>query len=134
MFALETLRSLHDDRRLLDTGSWQELADGLDDQYLPPSEAVSDVLVSKTLAAAQRAEVGTVVVGGGFSANSRLRELMAERGAVHGIEVRIPPIRYCTDNGAMIAALGAAMLRSGVAPSQHAFPADSGMPLTTIAA
>ena len=98
------------------------------------SEAVADVLVSKTLAAAQRAGVGTVVVGGGFSANSRLRELMAERGAVHGIEVRIPPIRYCTDNGAMIAALGSAMLRSGVAPSEPAFPADSGMPLTTIAA
>ena len=96
------------------------------------SEAVADVLVSKTLAAAQRAEVGTVVVGGGFSANSRLRELFAERGEVHGIEVRIPPIRYCTDNGAMIAALGSAMLRSGVTPSEMAFPADSGMSLATI--
>ena len=98
------------------------------------SEAVADVLVSKTLAACQRAGVDTVVIGGGFSANSRLRELAAERGAVHGIEVRIPPIRYCTDNGAMIAALGSAMLRSGVAPSSLDLPVDSAMPLATIRA
>ena len=98
------------------------------------SEAVADVLVSKTLVAAQRAGTGTVVVGGGFSANSRLRELFAERGQVHGIEVRIPPIRYCTDNGAMIAALGSAMLRSGVAPSAIDIPVDSGMPLTLVRA
>ncbi|MEE6280746.1 tRNA (adenosine(37)-N6)-threonylcarbamoyltransferase complex transferase subunit TsaD [Georgenia sp. MJ170] len=94
------------------------------------SEAVADVLVSKTLAACQRTGVDTVVIGGGFSANSRLRELAAERGAVHGIEVRIPPIRYCTDNGAMIAAMGAAMLRSGVSPSSLDLPVDSGMPLS----
>ncbi len=98
------------------------------------SEAVADVLVSKTLAACQRTGTRTVVIGGGFSANSRLRELAAERGAAHGIEVRIPPIRYCTDNGAMIAALGSAMLRSGVAPSAVGIAADSGMPLTTVRA
>jgi len=94
------------------------------------SEAVADVLVRKTLAACQYAGCDTLVIGGGFSANSRLRELAAEQGARHGITVRIPPIRYCTDNGAMIAALGSAMLRSGVAPSPLDFPVDSGMPLT----
>src|SRR5690606_28385873 len=98
------------------------------------SEAVADVLVSKTLAACQYKGCDTLVIGGGFSANSRLRELAAERGAQHGIEVRIPPIRYCTDNGAMIAALGSAMLRSGVAPSPVEFPVDSGMPLGVIRA
>ena len=62
------------------------------------------------------------------------RELAAERGERHGIEVRIPPIRYCTDNGAMIAALGSAMLRSGVTPSVDGFPVDSSMPLVTVRA
>lgn len=98
------------------------------------SEAVVEVLVNKALAACQYAGCGTLVIGGGFSANSRLRELAAERGRVHGIEVRIPPVRYCTDNGAMIAALGSALRRAGVAASDLGIGADSGMPLGTIRA
>lgn len=94
-------------------------------------EAVVDVLVTKAIAACRSHKVGTLVVGGGFSANSRLRELVAERGAEAGIEVRVPPLRYCTDNGAMIASLGAAMVRSGVVPSELSISADSGMPLET---
>ncbi|MEE6274393.1 tRNA (adenosine(37)-N6)-threonylcarbamoyltransferase complex transferase subunit TsaD [Georgenia wangjunii] len=98
------------------------------------SEAVADVLVTKALAACRDAGCSTLVIGGGFSANSRLRALAAEEGARLGIDVRIPPIRYCTDNGAMIAALGAAMLRSGVEPSALDLATDSGMPLATIRA
>jgi len=44
MFALETLRSLHEARRLPEERTWQELADGLEEQYLPPTAAVSDVI------------------------------------------------------------------------------------------
>src|SRR5699024_3206155 len=98
------------------------------------SEAVAEVLVDKALAACRDTGCDTLVIGGGFSANSRLRELAAEHGEQRGIAVRIPPIRYCTDNGAMIAALGAAMLRSGVPPSDNGFPVDSGMPLATVRA
>ncbi len=91
--------------------------------------AVADVLTAKTLAACQRHGVDTLVIGGGFSANSQLRELATQRAAAAGVTVRIPPIRYCTDNGAMIAALGAAMLRAGVEPSGLEFGVDSSMPL-----
>lgn len=98
------------------------------------SEAVADVLVTKTLAAATSRGVGTVVVGGGFSANSRLRELAAERFAEAGITLRIPPIRYCTDNGAMIAALGSAVVAAGLPPSDLDITIDSGMPLTRVLA
>ncbi|MFP3714746.1 tRNA (adenosine(37)-N6)-threonylcarbamoyltransferase complex transferase subunit TsaD [Puerhibacterium sp. TATVAM-FAB25] len=94
--------------------------------------AVVDVLTAKTIAACHRHEVDTLVVGGGFSANSQLRELAAKRCAEAGIELRIPPIRYCTDNGAMIAALGSAVVRAGVAPSTLDFGVDSQMPLTTV--
>ena len=69
-------------------------------------------------------------IGGGFSANSQLRDMAAERCAAAGIELRIPPIRYCTDNGAMIAALGSALVRAGVGPSSLDIPVDSSMPLT----
>ena len=94
--------------------------------------AVADVLVSKTLDACERHEVDTLVIGGGFSANSQLRELALLRGAERGIEVRIPPLKYCTDNGAMIAALGAAVVSRGVAPSELTIGVNSSMPLETI--
>lgn len=96
------------------------------------AEAVADVLTAKTIAACQRHGVETLVVGGGFSANSQLRDMAAKRCAEAGIDLRIPPIRYCTDNGAMIAALGSAVVRAGVAPSGLDIPVDSSMPLTTV--
>lgn len=96
------------------------------------AEAVADVLTAKTIAACVRHEVDTLVIGGGFSANSQLRAMAAERCAAAGITVRIPPIKFCTDNGAMIAALGSAAWRRGVAPSALDLPVDSSMPLTRI--
>jgi N6-L-threonylcarbamoyladenine synthase len=94
--------------------------------------AVADVLTAKTIAACRRHDVRTLVIGGGFSANSQLRELASIRCAEAGIELRIPPIRFCTDNGAMIAALGAAVVRRGLAPSSLDLPVDSSMPLETV--
>jgi len=94
--------------------------------------AVADVLTAKAIAACRRRGVDTLVVGGGFSANSQLREMAAERCADAGIDLRIPPIRYCTDNGAMIAALGAAVVRRGLPPSRLDLPVDSSMPLTQV--
>ncbi|MBO1752302.1 tRNA (adenosine(37)-N6)-threonylcarbamoyltransferase complex transferase subunit TsaD [Actinotalea sp. BY-33] len=94
--------------------------------------AVADVLTAKTIAACRRHEVDTLVIGGGFSANSQLRELATRRCAEAGITVRIPPIRYCTDNGAMIAALGAAVVRRGLPASPLDLAVDSSMPLTQV--
>ncbi|MFY9262509.1 MAG: tRNA (adenosine(37)-N6)-threonylcarbamoyltransferase complex transferase subunit TsaD [Actinomycetaceae bacterium] len=92
------------------------------------SEAVADVLTQKAIRACELNGCDTLVIGGGFSANSRLRELATERAAAHGITVRIPPIRYCTDNGAMIAALGWEMVRQGVEPSGLDITVDTGLP------
>ncbi len=94
--------------------------------------AVADVLTAKTLAACERLGVGTLVVGGGFSANSQLRDLMTERAAAAGVELRIPPIRFCTDNGAMIAALGSAVVARDLPPSRLDLGVDSTMPLTQV--
>lgn len=96
------------------------------------AEAVCDVLVSKTITACQNHDVKTLVIGGGFSANSRLRELAAQRCAAAGIEVRIPPLKFCTDNGAMIAALGSAVVRAGLPPSSLELSTDSSMPMTLV--
>ena len=96
------------------------------------AEAVADVLTAKTIAACRAHGVDTLVVGGGFSANSQLRDMAAKRCAEAGITLRIPPIRYCTDNGAMIAALGSAVVRRGLPPSSLDLPVDSSMPLTHV--
>ncbi len=104
----------------------------LEDVAASFADAVADVLVAKTIAACEREGVEVLVIGGGFSANSQLRELATERCAAAGIDVRIPPLKYCTDNGAMIAALGAAAVRRGVPPSALDLPVDSSMPLDLV--
>ena len=96
------------------------------------SEAICDVLTAKALAACETFDCDALVIGGGFSANSRLRELAAERAAKAGVALRIPPIRYCTDNGAMIASLGWELVRSGVAPSGLDITVDTGMDLNRV--
>jgi N6-L-threonylcarbamoyladenine synthase len=94
--------------------------------------AVADVLVTKTIAACREHDVDTLVIGGGFSANSQLRDEATQRCAEAGIDVRIPPIKYCTDNGAMIAALGSAVVRAGLPASDIGIGVDSSMPLETV--
>ncbi|TCB97481.1 tRNA (adenosine(37)-N6)-threonylcarbamoyltransferase complex transferase subunit TsaD [Micromonospora zingiberis] len=95
-------------------------------------EAVCDVLVAKALDACRTSGIETLVIGGGVAANSRLRAMAEQRAARHGIRVRVPRPGLCTDNGAMVAALGAHLVASGVAPSRLDLPADSAMPLTTV--
>jgi N6-L-threonylcarbamoyladenine synthase len=78
--------------------------------------------------------VDQLVIGGGVAANSRLRALAAQRCEKAGISLRVPRPGLCTDNGAMVAALGADLVAAGAAPSSLAFPADSAMPVTSIVA
>ncbi|GAB1689361.1 tRNA (adenosine(37)-N6)-threonylcarbamoyltransferase complex transferase subunit TsaD [Krasilnikovia sp. M28-CT-15] len=95
-------------------------------------DAVCDVLTAKALDACRTHGVQTLVIGGGVAANSRLRVLAEQRAARHGIQVRVPRPQLCTDNGAMVAALGAHLVAAGVAPSGLDLPADSALPLTTV--
>lgn len=95
-------------------------------------EAVCDVLIGKALDACRSSGVQTLVIGGGVAANSRLRAMAEQRAAKYGIRVRTPRPTLCTDNGAMVAALGSHLVAAGVAPSRLDLPADSAMPLTTV--
>ena len=76
-------------------------------------EAIVDVQVEKTLRAAAELDVGTVLLGGGVVANSRLRQRISQEAEARGVEVRYPSLGLCTDNAAMIACVGAARLASG---------------------
>jgi N6-L-threonylcarbamoyladenine synthase len=87
-------------------------------------EAVVDVLVGKAILACRLHDVSTLVIVGGVAANGRLRASAAERCAAAGLELRIPPMRLCTDNGAMIAAIGDLLVRSGAPYSPRDFTVD----------
>jgi N6-L-threonylcarbamoyladenine synthase len=95
-------------------------------------EAVCDVLTAKAIEACRDSGISTLVIGGGVAANSRIRSMAAERAERYGINVRVPRPGLCTDNGAMVAALGSHLVAAGVAASPLDLPADSAMPLTLV--
>ena len=97
-------------------------------------EAVCDVLTRKALDAAAADGVEDLLIGGGVAANSRLRAMAEERAAAQGIRVRVPRPGLCTDNGAMVAALGAEMVVRNRPPSALDLPADSSLPVTEVLA
>ena len=97
-------------------------------------EAVCDVLVRKALDAASSEGIDHLLIGGGVAANSRLRHLAEERAERLGIRVRVPRPGLCTDNGAMVAALGAEMVARRRTPSSLDLPADSSLPVSSVLA
>jgi N6-L-threonylcarbamoyladenine synthase len=95
-------------------------------------EAVVDVLTRKAIDACVFEGIDTLLIGGGVAANSRLRAMAEQRCVAAKIRLRVPRPGLCTDNGAMVAALGAHLVSEGVAPSPIDHPADSSMPITTV--
>ncbi|MDR2799541.1 MAG: tRNA (adenosine(37)-N6)-threonylcarbamoyltransferase complex transferase subunit TsaD [Bifidobacteriaceae bacterium] len=96
------------------------------------AKSVSEVLVDKTLDAAKFFEIDSIVIGGGFSANSQLREKFKKCCTELDFNLFIPPLDLCTDNGAMIAKLGEILFEKGAGPSPLDFSIDSSMPLTRL--
>jgi len=95
-------------------------------------EAIVDVLLLKALAACKQSGIDSLVIAGGVAANSRLRAVAQERCNQAGIQLRVPSPGLCTDNGAMVAALGSLMVSAGCSPSPVAFDADSSLPVTVV--
>ena len=87
-------------------------------------EAVADVLTAKALRACEDTGAKVLLLGGGVSANSRLRGLAADRCRDAGVELRIPPLPLCTDNGVMIAALAAQLISEGAQPTAMSVGTD----------
>lgn len=104
----------------------------VDDVCASLADSVATVLAKKAMRGCEHYDSSTLIVGGGFSANSQLRTKLHEYGAKQHVEVRIPDIKLCTDNGAMVAMLGVNLVEAGVAPSAPDFSINSAMPLTTI--
>lgn len=96
------------------------------------SAAVADVLTRKAIDACEHYGINDLQIGGGVTANTQLRATAEERCAAAGISLRIPRIRLCTDNGAMVAALGAQVIARGLPPSDLALGTDSSLPVSTV--
>jgi N6-L-threonylcarbamoyladenine synthase len=113
---------------------WVETHDEVpvDDVAASFQEAVADVLTAKAVRAATELGIGTMVLSGGVAANSRLSALAALRCEEAGITLRVPKPRLCTDNGAMIAALGAHLVAAGVRPSSLDLSANPGLPVSVV--
>ncbi len=95
-------------------------------------EAVVDVLTAKAVLACTEHGVLDLQLGGGVAANHRLRELLQERCTEAGVRLRVPRRDLCTDNGAMVAALGSLLIAKGHQPSRLDLPADSSQPVGQI--
>lgn len=94
-------------------------------------EAIVQTLVAKAFAALAREKLSALAVVGGVSANSRLRALLRQRAEQEGVQLIVPPIVYCTDNAAMIAAAGRYVLMTHIDRSfnfdiQPMLPFDAG--------
>jgi N6-L-threonylcarbamoyladenine synthase len=109
-------------RRIVDEA---RRAEGLDDPGTPLSEtttaelafgfqdSVSDILVTKTIRAAEESGARSIVLGGGVAANSALRSHLAGEAEARGLPLIVPRPGLCTDNGAMIGAAGARRFAAG---------------------
>jgi N6-L-threonylcarbamoyladenine synthase len=95
-------------------------------------EAVCDVLSAKAIDACAATGAKHLLIGGGVAANRRLRALLAERAEAAGVALRTPRPALCTDNGAMIAVLGAEVVRAGGRPSGPELGADSSLPVSRV--
>ena len=96
-------------------------------------ESIVDVLLQKSLAACKATGIDSLVIAGGVAANSRLRYLAEQRCEKAGVRLRIPSPALCTDNGAMVAALGSLMVAAGRKPGPQAFDADSALQVERVA-
>ena len=97
-------------------------------------EAVVDVLTRKAVLACTENGIDHLLIGGGVAANSRLRVVAQARCDEAGITLRVPRPGLCTDNGAMVAALGAEVVARGVPASSLDLPVDSSLPVTEVVA
>ena len=95
-------------------------------------EAIVDVLMQKAIAACAATGIDSLVIAGGVAANSRLRHVATELCERAGIGLRIPSPLLCTDNGAMVAALGSLMVSAARTPSSVAIDADSSLPVERV--
>lgn len=90
------------------------IEDHINDICASVSAAITDVLITKLMRAVKKTGVQTVMLAGGVSANSMLRDKTEKMAEELGLKLLIPAFEYCTDNAAMIAITGVLKAREGI--------------------
>ncbi|XWK90829.1 MAG: tRNA (adenosine(37)-N6)-threonylcarbamoyltransferase complex transferase subunit TsaD [Phormidium sp.] len=94
-------------------------------------DTVAKALTKRAINCAQDYGLNTIAVGGGVAANSGLRKHLQEAAASHNLQVMFPPMKFCTDNAAMIACAAADHLNRGHV-SALSLGVRSRLPLTQV--
>ncbi len=109
-------------QRLLGQMSEQDKKNHLEDLCASYQQAIIDVLVTKLEKAVRKTGVKHFVVTGGVSANSGLRKAVQEMARKRNVDLALPPLRYCTDNGAMIGLAALFRFQKGESSPQNLAP------------
>ncbi|MGE3972936.1 MAG: tRNA (adenosine(37)-N6)-threonylcarbamoyltransferase complex transferase subunit TsaD [Bdellovibrionales bacterium] len=99
--------------RLISSMKPQEVSEQIEDLCASYQEAIVEVLMRKLELALQKTKLKKFIITGGVSANSRLREAAEELGMKNKYQWIVPPMRYCTDNAAMIGYVGIQRMNKG---------------------